>query len=124
MYQKLTIIGNLGGDPELRYTPKGAPYTRFSVAVNRSWTNAEGERQEEVTWYRVAAWGKLAEACNQYLAKGRTVLVEAEQLHASAYLTKANEPAATLEVTARVVRFLGGNGTGKQQPQDEEEAAQ
>jgi single-strand DNA-binding protein len=120
MYQKLIIVGNLGGDPELRYTPKGAPYSRFSVAVNRTWNNADGEKQTEVTWYRVAVWGKLAEACSQYLAKGRTVMVEAEQIHASAFLTKDNQPAASLEVTARSVRFLGGKNGQAEQPADED----
>jgi single-strand DNA-binding protein len=120
MYQKLVIVGNLGGDPELRYTPNGAMYTRFSVAVNRSWNDAEGEKQTETTWYRVAAWGKLAEACHQYLAKGRTVLVEAERIYASPYLTRDNQPAATLEVTARSVRFLSGGSQEPKQPEAEE----
>lgn len=116
MYQKIVIAGNLGADPEMRYTPSGQAYARFSVATNRKWTDAENQVHEETTWYRVTAWGKQAETCNQYLAKGRLVLVEGDRLHASAYLNKDNQPAASLELTARFVRFLGGrngaNGSG------------
>ena len=128
MFAKLIIVGNLGSDPELRYLPNGRPYTRLNVAVNRKWTDAEGEQHTDTTWFRVVVWGKQAEACNQYLSKGRLVLVEAEQIKASAYLTRDNQPAATLEIVARNVRFLGGNGngngkgaTGSEQPVEEAE---
>ena len=73
---KIMIIGNLGGDPEMRYTPQGTPVTNFRVAVNRYYTDANGERQEETQWFRVEAWRNLAEQCNQYLAKGRKAYVE------------------------------------------------
>lgn len=73
---KATIIGNLGRDPEMRYTPSGKPVTSFSVACNRVYTTAEGERREETEWFRVIAWGKLAETCSQILSKGRRVYVE------------------------------------------------
>lgn len=73
---KATIIGNLGRDPEMRYTPSGKPVTSFSVACNRVYTTAEGERKEETEWFRVIAWGKLAETCSQILSKGRRVYVE------------------------------------------------
>jgi len=77
MYQKLIVVGNLGGDPEMRYMPDGTAVTNFSVATNRKWTDgATGEPVEEVTWFRVSVWGKQAESCNQYLEKGRLVLVE------------------------------------------------
>ena len=76
MYQKVIIVGHLGGDPEMRYTPSVKPVTNFSVATSRKWTGADGEQREDTTWFKVAAWGKLAEVCNQYLAKGRQVLVE------------------------------------------------
>jgi single-strand DNA-binding protein len=125
MYQKILIIGNLGGDPEARYTPSGAAYTRFSVAVNRKWQGANGEAQEETTWYRCTAWGKQAEACAQYLRKGSKVLVESDRLYASPYLNRDNQPAASLELTARVVRFLSGtagqNGAGDGVPETEGE---
>jgi single-strand DNA-binding protein len=127
MYQKIVIVGHLGADPEMRYTPTGQAYSRFSVATDRKWTDAEGHLQQETTWYRVTVWGKQAEACNQYLAKGRQVLVEGERLHASAYLNKENQPAASLELTARFVRFLGGrpgangNGAGAEEVEAETE---
>jgi len=76
MYQKIIIMGNLGNDPEMRYTPQGKPVTNFSVATNRKWTNADGTPGEETIWFRVSAWGKLGEVCNQYLSKGRQVFVE------------------------------------------------
>jgi single-strand DNA-binding protein len=108
MYQRFIIVGNLGADPEMRYTPSGTPVTNFSVATNRRWTDAEGQPQEETTWFRVVAWRKQAELCNQYLSKGRQVLVEGERLRASPYLNREGQPAASLELTARIVRFLGG----------------
>ena len=76
MYQKIVIVGNLGRDPEMRYTPSGQPVTNLSVATNRKWTSADGTPGEETIWFRVSVWGKQAETCNQYLSKGRQVLVE------------------------------------------------
>lgn len=73
---KAMIIGNLGKDPEMRYTPGGKPVTTFSVAVNRRSTSPDGEQREETDWFRVTAWNKLAETCNEFLSKGRRVFVE------------------------------------------------
>lgn len=73
---KVMIIGNLGRDPEMRYTPSGKAVTSFSVATNRSWVNAAGERREDTEWFNVVAWGNLAEICKQYLTKGQQVYVE------------------------------------------------
>jgi len=70
------IIGNLGRDPEMRYTPSGRPVTSFSVATTRSWTSGDGDRREETEWFNVVAWGNLAEICKQYLHKGQPVYVE------------------------------------------------
>ena len=70
MYQKIVIVGNLGRDPEMRYTPSGQAVTNFSVATTRKWSDGNGQTREETIWFRVATWGKLAEVCNQYLAKG------------------------------------------------------
>lgn len=109
MFLKIILVGNLGRDPELRYTQSGQPVTNLSVATSRRWTDRESdEPREETTWFRVTVWGKQAEACNEYLSKGRMVLVEAERIEASPYLNKEGEAAASLEVTARNVRFLGG----------------
>lgn len=109
MYQTTIVIGHLGQDPKMRYTPTGQAVTDFSVATTRRWTNAEGQQQEKTTWFRVSAWGKLAEQCNQYLAKGRLVLVEGE-IDTSAWVGNDGQPRATLELRARNVRFLGGRG--------------
>jgi single stranded DNA-binding protein len=67
MYHTITVVGNLGRDPELRHTPDGKPVTNLSVATNRKWTNADGTPGEETVWFRVACWGKLAEVCSEYL---------------------------------------------------------
>jgi len=125
MYQRLVIVGNLGSDPEMRYTPDGTPVTSFSVAVNRRWTTKDGSQGEKTTWFRVTAWRKLAETCNQYLSKGRTVLVEGE-VEANAWLGQDGTARATLELTARNVRFLcgsrqsaAGEGIAEPPPTDE-----
>jgi single-strand DNA-binding protein len=73
---KVMIIGNVGGDPEMRFTPSGHPVTSFRVAATRRWDSPDGERKEETEWFSVVAWNKLAEQCNQLLAKGRLVYVE------------------------------------------------
>ncbi len=73
---KVMIIGHIGHDPDMRYTPSGKPVTSFSVTVTRNWVTTEGERREATEWFNVVAWGNLAEICNQYLRKGRRVYVE------------------------------------------------
>lgn len=73
---KVMIIGRLGRDPEMRYTPSGRPVTTFSVATSRTWTTSEGERKVETEWFNIVAWGSLAEICKQYLTKGQVVYVE------------------------------------------------
>ena len=73
---KVMIIGNVGRDPEMRYTPNGKPVTSFSVATSRSWTSSEGDRREETEWFNVVAWGNLAEICKTHLVKGQQVYVE------------------------------------------------
>jgi single-strand DNA-binding protein len=73
---KVMLIGNLGRDPEMRYTPSGKPVTSFSMASSRSWVSSDGERREETEWFNVVAWGNLAEICNQHLARGQQVYIE------------------------------------------------
>ncbi len=111
MYQRIVIVGHLGSDPEMRFTPTGVPVTSFSVAVNRRWTDSNGEAREKTTWFRVTAWRKLAEQCNQYLSKGRLVLVEGE-IDARAWMDNEGNPRASLELTAYRVRFLGPRPEG------------
>ena len=114
MYQKIIIVGNLGRDPEMRYTPSGQPVTTLSVATNRKWTNADGTPGEETIWFRVSVWGKQAEACNQYLSKGRQVLIEGrlrpDPATSEPRIWTGNDGVAraSYELTANTVRFLGG----------------
>lgn len=118
MYQKLTIVGNLGSDPEMRYTPSGQAVTHLNVATNRRWTDNSGQQQEETVWFRVSVWGKQAETCNQYLNKGRQVLVEGrltpdKETGGPRIWTDQNGKAkASYEMTAFEVRFLGNRGDG------------
>ena len=117
MYQKLIIIGNLGSNPEMRFTPNGDPVTTFSVATSRKY----GEK-DETTWFRVSVWGKQAESCNQYLHKGSKVLVEGTLRADGAGNPRVYERkdglgwAASFEVVASSVKFL----SGKDEPADQE----
>lgn len=104
MYQKLIIIGNLGREPETRYTPAGEPVTAFSVATSRKFGDTG-----ETTWFRVNVWGKQAESCSQYLHKGSKVLVEGRlKPGPEVYQKKDGTWGASYDVTAESVRFLDG----------------
>lgn len=103
---KVTIIGNLGSDPEMRYTPSGQSVTQFSVATNRRYTAPDGERREETEWFRVNTYGRLADVANQYLTKGQQVYVEG-RLRSSAYVGRDGQPRASLDVHASDIQFLG-----------------
>ena len=104
---KIMIIGNLGSDPEMRYTPSGTAVTSFSVAVNRNYTTGGGERREETEWFRVNAWDRLAEITNQYLTKGRQVYVEG-RLNSRTWTGQDGQQRFTNEIRAFEVQFLGG----------------
>ena len=109
-WHQTIIVGNLGGDPELRYLQSGQAVCNFSVAVSERWRDRNsGEQRERTTWYRVAAWGPLAETCNTYLSKGRQVMVTGN-VNARGYINNSGEAAASLDLTARDVRFLGNRG--------------
>jgi len=108
MYQRITIIGNLGGDPQERKTPDGTPVTSFSVATNKRWTDGSGEQQERTVWFRVTAWRRLAETCAKYLRVGRQVYVEGELREPEPYQSRDGEWRASLDLTAYTVKFLGG----------------
>jgi len=112
MYQQITLIGNLGNDPEMRYTPSGVAVASFNLAVNRSWTGQDGQRQDKTTWFRVSVWNKQAETVTQYLSKGRLVLVVGEVEEARAFTDRDGNQRASLEVKAQSVRFLGQRGDG------------
>ncbi len=119
MYQTIILAGNLGRDPEMRYTPAGQAVTSFSVATNRQYTNNNGETVKETTWFRISVWGKMAEVCNQYLKKGSKVLVEG-RLTADPgtggpriWNGQDGQPRASFEVSAQTVRFLSSRGEGE-----------
>ena len=114
-WHQTVIVGNLGGDPDLRYLQSGQAVCNFSVAVTERWRDRQSnEQQEKTTWYRVAAWGAQAETCNTYLARGRQVMVIGN-VTARGYVNNNGEAAASLDLRAREVRFLGGRGDGDQQ---------
>lgn len=106
---KVTIIGNLGRDPEMRYTPAGKPVTSFSVAIN-SHSGTGEERKEDTEWFRVSAWGKLAETCSTYLHKGSKVFIEG-RLHTRSWEGQDGKQHFELEVIAEQLVLLGGKAT-------------
>jgi single-strand DNA-binding protein len=117
-YQQMTIIGNLGRDPELKYLQDGSPVCTFSVAVSRR--TGRGENQQEKTlWFRVSAWRELAERCNQYLSKGKQVMVVGT-IDVRTYQDNAGQTQVSIDLSARDVQFLGsregGNGGGDFDP--------
>lgn len=116
MYQTIIIVGNLGRDPEMRYTPGGQAVTSFNVATNRRYTASSGEAVNETIWFRVSAWGKQAEICSQYLKKGSKVLVEG-RLTADPntggpriWNRQDGTMGASFEISASTVRFLSSRG--------------
>lgn len=120
MYQQITIAGNLGRDVEMRYTNSGTPVASFSVATSRRWTDSDGNKQERTVWFRVTAWRQLAEICAKYLEKGSQVLVVGEMEEPNVYQAQNGEHRASLDVTAREVKFIGSrqdtpssNGNGQ-----------
>src|SRR5215510_10843770 len=118
MYHTIIIVGNVGKDPEMRYTPSGQAVTSFSVATNRQYTSGNGEQVKETIWFRVTTWGKQAEVCNQYLKKGSKVLVEGRLTPDKAtggpriWNKQDGSTGASFEVTAGTVRFLSSRGEG------------
>jgi single-strand DNA-binding protein len=103
---KVILVGNLGSDPEMRYTPNGKAVTSFNMATNRRYTTSAGENKEETDWFRVSVWGKQGEQCNQFLSKGKQVYVEG-RLHARSWEGQDGQMRTSLEVTGERVLFLG-----------------
>ena len=126
MFHITILVGNAGRDAEMRYTPSGQPVTDFSVAVNEHYTDSGGKKAKRTIWYKVTAWGKLAETCNEYVKKGDAVLVEgrinADPVTGSPRIWTAKDgtPHTALELTASTVRFL----SPRERPQEEHEDTQ
>lgn len=118
MYHTLIIVGNVGKDPEMRFTPSGQAVTSFSVATNRQYTTGNGEQVKETIWFRVTTWGKQAEVCNTYVKKGMKVLVEGRLTPDKAtggpriWQKSDGSSGSSFEVTAGTVRFLSSRGEG------------
>lgn len=120
MYNKMTAIGNVGTDPEMRYTPSGNAVTSFRIATGRSYTTREGERRDETEWFTVTAWSRLAETCNQFVVKGMRIYVEG-RLKSSSWVANDGQTRFRNEIVAQEVKFLsrpqqdGGYGGGRTQ---------
>ncbi|NOJ76876.1 single-stranded DNA-binding protein, partial [Myxococcus xanthus] len=106
---KVILIGNLGADPEVRFTPGGQAVANFRIATSESWVDKNGQKQERTEWHRIVVWGKLAELCGEYLKKGRQCYVEG-RLQTREWTDKENRKNYTTEVVANAVTFLGGGG--------------
>lgn len=119
-YQYTIIVGNVGRDPELRYTQSGTAVCDFSVAVSRRWTDRQsGQQREKTTWFRVSAWRALAETASQYVHKGMQIMVAGE-VDVSAYMGQDGEPRGSLDLTARDIQFLGRAGERMDVSDDED----
>lgn len=110
---KIMVIGNVGTDPEMRYTPNGSPVTSFRIATSRSYNSQEGERKQETEWFTVVAWSSLAEQVNQYLSKGQRAFVEG-RLHSHTYQGNDGQTRFRNEIIATRVIFLDRAGGGEQ----------
>lgn len=108
---KVILIGNLGADPEVRFTPGGQAVANFRIATSETWNDKNGQKQERTEWHRIVVWGKLAELCGEYLKKGRQCFVEG-RLQTREWTDKENKKNYTTEVVANSVVFLGGRDAG------------
>jgi single-strand DNA-binding protein len=117
---KVMVIGHLGKDPEMRYTPSGRPVTTFTVAVSRSWNTADGERRTETEWFNIVAWGNLAEICKQYLYKGQQVYIEG-RLQTRRWEDKEGQKHTSVEIVANEMMMLGDRRDNSNQAQESEQ---
>lgn len=108
---KVMLIGNLGSDPELRFTQGGTPVANFSIATNESWTSREGTREERTEWHHIVVWGKTAELCSQFLSKGRSIYVEG-RLQTRDWKDNDGNNRRSTEIVAQQVIFLGNRAEG------------
>ncbi|MCC6455684.1 MAG: single-stranded DNA-binding protein [Caldilineaceae bacterium] len=110
MFQQITLVGNLGRDPEMRYTPNGVPVASFSVATSKRYQSQDGQWQDKTIWFRVTTWRKTAETASQYLTKGSRVLIVGELEEPRTYVDKDGNTQVSLEVTAQTLRFMSARG--------------
>ena len=116
---KVLIIGRLGKDPEMRYTPSGKPVTTFNVATSRNWTTSNGEKRSETEWFNVVAWSSLAEICNQFLAKGRQVYIEG-RLQTRHWEDDNSIHHSSVEIVANEMIMLDQRKTSGNSPEEED----
>ena len=109
------LVGNLGKDPEVRFTQSGRAVANFSIATSEQWTGQDGNRQERTEWHNIVVWGKQAESCGQYLSKGRQVFVQGS-IRTRSYDDKEGNKRYITEVVAQRVQFLGGGSGGGGRP--------
>ena len=109
---KVILVGNLGADPDMKYTPSGQAVCELRLATNESWNDKNGQKQEKVEWHRVVVWGKRAEVCSKYLSKGRQIYVEG-RIQTRTYDDKQGQKRYITEIVANDVQFLGGKGGGE-----------
>ena len=121
-FNKVILVGNLGRDPELRYTPQGTPVCSFSMATNERRKDKTGEMLDQTTWFRVTLWGRQAETASQYLTKGRPVYIEG-RLRVEEWTDRDGKPRHTLEVNATDMQFIGGGRGSEDQPMERAAAA-
>lgn len=117
---KVMLIGNLGRDPEIRYTTNGQAVANFTLATTEKYTNKSGERQEDTEWHRIVAWGRLAEICGEYLTKGRMVYIEGS-IRTRSWEDKEGNTRYTTEIVARNMQMLGGQGGRTEAPATRDE---
>lgn len=122
MFQRIQLLGNLGRDPEMRYTQDGTPVATFSMATSERWKDANGEQQERTTWWKVTAWRRQAETAHKYLVKGSKVLVEGTMIVGDdggpkVWTDREGKARASLEIKANVIKFLDSKSSG---PRDED----
>jgi len=117
---KVMVIGHLGRDPEMRYTPSGRPVTTFTIAVSRSWNTADGERRTETEWFNIVAWGNLAEICKQYLYKGQQIYIDG-RLQTRRWEDKEGQKHTSVEVVANEMMMLGDRRENSSQTQETSE---
>jgi single-strand DNA-binding protein len=123
MVNRITLLGGLGQDPTLKYTPNGAAVCTFSLATSESWTDKNGDKQSETQWHNIVVWGKQAESCNQYLKKGSKAYIEGKLVHRS-YDDKEGNKRYISEIKATTVQFLSSGGDKSQSPKNDSKPQQ